>query len=86
MQAVREPYRSLAAELLPGTFPARDALHAQLSAQDLARRLSLRTLDRTKSELLGAMQRVPADSDEGRAVRLRLRDLDVERQRLLDAG
>jgi DNA primase len=29
---------------------------------------------------------VPADSDEGRAVRLRLRDLDVERQRLLDAG
>ncbi|HAN24442.1 MAG: DNA primase [Microbacterium sp.] len=86
VQAVREPYRSLAAELLTGTFPARDALHAQLSAQDLARRLSLRTLDRTKSELLGAMQRVPADSDEGRAVRLRLRDLDVERQRLLDAG
>lgn len=83
VSAVREPYRSLAAELLTGEFPARDDDHAVISVHDLARRLVMRSLDRRKRELLGAIQRVPADSDDGRAVRIELRELDAERQRLL---
>ncbi|QAY61342.1 DNA primase [Microbacterium protaetiae] len=83
VSAVREPYRSLAAELLTGEFPARDDDHAVVSAHDLARRLVTRSLDGRKRELLGAIQRVPADSEQGRAVRIELRELDAERQRLL---
>ena len=82
---VREPFRTLAAELLTADFPARDEAHALASATDLARRLLVRTLDREKTELLGAIQRVPADSEEGRALRIRLRDLDRHRQQLLEA-
>ena len=52
------------------------------SATSLARALLSRDLDAQKAELLGAVQRVPADSDEGRALRVRLRDLDLERHRL----
>lgn len=81
---VREPFRSLAAELLTSDFPARDEAHALASANDLARGLILRSLDSEKTGLLGAIQRVPADSAEGRELRLRLRELDLERQRLLD--
>ena len=62
-------------------FPARDEAGAVASATDLARRLVLRQLEHEKQELLGAVQRVPADSDGGRALRVRLRDIDVERQR-----
>ncbi len=80
--AVREPYRSLAAELLTADFPALTDEAAVASASDLARRLAARALDREKSELLGAIQRVPAESTEGRGIRLRLRELDLERQRL----
>ncbi|MFG6491972.1 DNA primase [Microbacterium sp. P03] len=83
--AVREPYRSLAAELLTSPFPARDDAHAVNSTIDLAHNLVLRSLDREKTELLGAIQRVSADSEEGRIVRLRLRELDVARQRLIEA-
>ncbi|WP_203579525.1 DNA primase [Microbacterium hibisci] len=83
---VREPYRSLAAELLAGDFPALSDEAAVASAGDLARRLVLRGLDREKAELLGAIQRVPADSDEGRGIRLRLRELDARRQALVDEG
>jgi DNA primase len=32
--------------------------------------------------LAGSIQRVPADSEEGRALRMQLRDLDAERRRL----
>lgn len=85
VSAVREPFRSLAAELLTADFPARDEPHAVASADDLARRLLVRTLEREKTELLGAIQRVLADSEEGRTLRLRLRDLDRQRQQLLDA-
>lgn len=85
VQAVREPFRSLGAELLTAEFPARDELHAVASAEDLARRLLIRRLEREKSELLGAIQRVPPESEEGRGLRIRLRDLDRERQRLLTA-
>ncbi|MBD3941071.1 DNA primase [Microbacterium sp. NEAU-LLC] len=81
---VREPYRSLAAELLAGNFPALDDDAAVASASDLLRRLVLRGLDREKAELLGAIQRVPADSEEGRGIRLRLRELDVRRQTVVD--
>ncbi|MBN9188496.1 MAG: DNA primase [Microbacterium sp.] len=84
VSAVREPYRTLAAELLTGVFPARDDEHAVASARDLARRVLLRSLDAEKRELLGAIQRVPPDSEEGRTVRLRLREIDADRQRLLD--
>ncbi|MFG6476622.1 DNA primase [Microbacterium sp. P06] len=83
--AVREPYRTLAAELLTSDFPARDEAHAIASANDLALNLLRRVLEREKTELLGAIQRVPADSTDGRTLRLRLRELDLERQRLVAA-
>ena len=81
---VREPYRALAAELLAGDFPALSDDGAVVSASDLARRLVIRGLDREKAELLGAIQRVPADSDEGRRIRLRLREIDAGRQAVVD--
>jgi DNA primase len=82
VSAVGDGERTLAAELLTGTFPARDEDHAVASARDLARRLLLREIDRQKSQLLGAIQRVSPDSEEGRSVRMRLREIDAERQRL----
>ncbi|WP_298038358.1 DNA primase [uncultured Microbacterium sp.] len=85
VNAVREPYRSLAGELLMSPFPAKDEAGAVASTADLARRMILRTLDREKNELLAAVQRVPADSDGGRALRVRLRDLDIERQRFTES-
>jgi DNA primase len=80
--AVREPFRSLAAELLTADFPALTDDEAVASASALCRRLIQRSLDREKAELLGAIQRVPADSEEGRTIRLRLRELDMSRQEL----
>ncbi|MEI3843593.1 MULTISPECIES: DNA primase [unclassified Microbacterium] len=85
VDAVREPYRSLAGELLMRAFPARDEAGAVASTTDLARRLIQRHLDREKHELLGAIQRVPPDSDGGRALRVRLRDIDLERQRFVES-
>ena len=82
VSTVREPFRSLGAELLASDFPALDDAAALSSASDLARRLVIRSLDAHKNELLGAIQRVPAASEEGRAIRLQLRELDAERQRL----
>jgi DNA primase len=82
VSTVREPFRSLGAELLASDFPALDDAAALSSASDLARRLVIRSLDAQKNELLGAIQRVPAASEEGRAIRLQLRELDAERQRL----
>jgi DNA primase len=79
---VREPFRSLAAELLTADFPALTDDEAVASASALCRRLIRRALDADKAELLGAIQRVPPDSEEGRAIRLRLRELDIRRQRL----
>lgn len=81
--SVREPYRGLAAELLAADFPARDEDGAVASATSLARGLLARGLEAEKAELLGAVQRVAADSEEGRALRMRLRDVDVERRVLL---
>ncbi|WP_336645683.1 DNA primase [Microbacterium sp. USHLN186] len=83
--AVREPYRALAGELLMMPFPARDEEGALASAADLCRRLILRSIEREKHELLGAVQRVPADSDGGRALRMRLRDVDAERMRFTES-
>ncbi|MGB3732176.1 DNA primase [Microbacterium sp.] len=83
--AVREPFRSLAGELLMMPFPAKDEERAVASATDLCRGLILRSIDHEKNELLGAVQRVLADSDGGRALRVRLRDLDLERQRFLES-
>ncbi|QMU98333.1 DNA primase [Microbacterium esteraromaticum] len=83
--AVREPYRSLAGELLMMPFPARDDEGALASSADLCRRLILRGIEREKQELLGAVQRVPADSDGGRALRMRLRDVDAERLRFAES-
>jgi DNA primase len=80
---VREPYRALAGELLAADFPALDDAAAVSSTTDLARRLVMRGLDAQKNELLGAIQRVPAASEEGREIRLRLRELDAQRQRLV---
>jgi DNA primase len=83
IEGVREPYRVLAAELLAAPFPARDEQGARASAVALARRMLGRAIDRQKAELLGAVQRVPAASEEGRTLRMRLRDLDAERHALL---
>ncbi|WP_194419772.1 DNA primase [Microbacterium abyssi] len=83
--AVREPYRTLAGELLMSPFPAKDEAGAVASTADLARRMIVRGLEREKQELLGAIQRVPADSDGGRALRMRLRDIDAERQRFAES-
>ena len=83
IENVREPYRGLAAELLAAPFPARDEQSAQASAVSLARRMLARAIDREKTELLGAVQRVPAASEEGRTLRMRLRDLDAQRHALL---
>jgi len=55
---------------------------ATVSATSLARRLVVRAVDQQKTELLGAIQRVAPDSEEGRSIRMRLRELDAERQRL----
>ncbi|MFB8385783.1 DNA primase [Microbacterium sp. NPDC055910] len=82
--AVREPYRSLGAELLAADFPALDDDVAVASAADLARRLIGRALESEKSEQLGAIQRVPPDSEAGRVIRLRLREIDAERRRLAE--
>lgn len=82
VSAVREPYRSLAAELLTADFPALTDEAATVSAASLAKRLIVRAVDQQKTELLGAIQRVAPDSEEGRAIRMRLRALDAERQRL----
>ncbi|MFJ4996748.1 DNA primase [Microbacterium sp. NPDC088619] len=85
VNSVREPYRSLAGELLMTPFPARNEEGAVASTTDLAKRLIMRILEHEKQELLGAVQRVPADSDGGRALRMRLRDIDVERQRFAES-
>jgi len=86
VEEVREPYRSLAAELLTTSFPARDEAQAIAIAADLARQLVLRSLEREKAELRSAIQRVRADSDEARDLGVRMRELDRERQRLLDSA
>ena len=83
VEAVREPFRSLAAELLTAEFPARTEEGAVVAANDLSRRLLVRELERQKAELLREVQRVPADTDEGRRLGLRLRGLEADRQRLI---
>lgn len=80
--AVREPYRALGGELLAADFPALDDEAAVSSTTDLSRRLVIRAIEGEKNELLGAIQRVPAASDEGRTIRIRLRELDAQRQEL----
>jgi DNA primase len=79
---IREPYRSLGGELLTSQFPALTDADAVASTSDLARRLIMRALNSQKTELLGAIQRVPPSSEEGRAIRMQLREIDAERQRL----
>lgn len=85
VNSVREPYRSLAGELLMTSFPARNEEGAVASTTDLSRRLIVRGLEQEKQELLGAVQRVPAESDGGRALRVRLRDIDLERRRFTES-
>ncbi len=82
VEGVPAAYRTLAGELLARDFPARDEEHAVGSINDLARQIIIGALQEQKNQLLGAMQRVPAESDEGRALRVRLRDIDAERARL----
>jgi DNA primase len=83
-ESVREPYRSLAVELLTSAFPALTEAEAATSALALCRRLRVRAIDAQKRELLGAIQRVAPDSEEGRAVRVSLRELDVRRRTLAE--
>ncbi len=82
VEATREPYRSLAVELLTATFPALTEAEAEASARSLCLRLRVRAVDREKIDLLGAIQRVSADSEEGRRVRVALRELDERRRGL----
>lgn len=83
-EGTREPYRSLAVELLTATFPALTEAEALASTRALCIRLQLRAMDQAKNELLGAVQRLPPDSPQGRDIRVRLRDLDLTRQALRD--
>lgn len=85
VDATREPYRGLAAELLTSSFPALTEIEAKTSARAMCRRLRLRAMDREKAELLGEVQRVSAESEQGRAVRVALRDLDQRRRTLADS-
>jgi len=85
VEAVREPYRSLAVELLTADFPALTEAEAAASTRSLARRLRIRAVDREKNELLGTIQRLPPDSEQGRTVRLALRELDARRRALTEA-
>ncbi|GAA4481749.1 DNA primase [Microbacterium panaciterrae] len=85
VDAVREPYRSLAGELLMAAFPAKDEESAKQSSAGLCRRLIVRGLDREKNELLGAIQRLPAESDGARAIARRLVEIDVERQKFIES-
>ncbi|MET0302784.1 MAG: DNA primase [Microbacteriaceae bacterium] len=82
VNSIREPYRSLGAELLAARFPAQTDDEAVASAADLARGLIARSIQAEKSDLLGAIQRVSPDSEEGRRIRLRLRELDLDRRLL----
>ncbi|MFT4137058.1 DNA primase [Microbacterium sp.] len=84
VESTREPFRSLAVELLTATFPARTAADAEASTVDLCRRLQVRAIERDKARLLGDVQRLPPDSPEGRAVRVRLRDLDARIRDLVE--
>lgn len=81
VDTIREPFRSLGSELLMSSFPALGETDAAASASDLMRRLIVRRLDGEKADLVRAVQRVPAESEEGRTIRLQLRELDLERQR-----
>ena len=83
-ESVREPYRSLAVELLTSAFPALTETEAAASALALCRRLRVRAIDAQKRELLGAIQRVAPESEEGRAVRVSLRELDLQRRALAE--
>ncbi len=85
VEATREPYRSLTVELLTADFPARTEDAARASTEALARHLLVRAIDREKAQLLAAVQRVDATSEQGRAVRVQLRDLDAKRRELMDA-
>ncbi len=77
-EQVREPYRTIATELLMTAFPARDDAQAVSVAAALLRNLANRSLKAEKAQLLGGLQRVAADSDEGRSIRERLRAIDNE--------
>ncbi|WP_344736913.1 DNA primase [Microbacterium awajiense] len=81
---IPEPFGSLGAELLAADFPALDDVRAVAAATSLARRVVGRGLDREKAELQGELQRVAPESEAGRALRIRMRDLDL-RRRALDA-
>ncbi len=83
VESTREPYRSLAIELLTAAFPALTEAEALTAVTALCRQLRIRAIDREKRELLGAVQRVPADSEEGRRVRIALRELDARRAALV---
>jgi DNA primase len=83
-ESVREPYRSLAVELLTSAFPALTETEAAASALALCRRLRVRAIDAQKRELLSAIQRVAPESEEGRAVRVSLRELDLQRRALAE--
>ncbi len=85
VDATREPYRTLAIELLTADFPAGTEQIARTTAIESLRGLRLRALDREKSELLGAMQRLAPSSEEFRAVGIRIRDLDTRRRALAEA-
>jgi len=83
VDGVREPYRSLAAEMLVAPFPARNEAGAVAATAETARGLVRRGLDEDKAQLLGAVQRVAPDSTEGRELGQRLMAIELERRRLL---
>ncbi|WP_434811320.1 DNA primase [Microbacterium sp. bgisy189] len=85
IDTTREPYRSLAAELLTGAFPALTEEEARASTKSLARRLRMRALERRKADLMSAQRRASTDFDEVRRIGLEIRDLDQQRRALAEA-
>ena len=84
-ESTREPYRSLAVELLTAPFPALTEEEARISAAALCRRLRIRAVEAEKAELLGAIQRLSPGSPQWRDAQVRSAELEKQRRVLREA-
>ncbi|WP_040164249.1 DNA primase [Microbacterium gorillae] len=82
VENVREPYRVLAGELLASEFHANSETAAKNVAAEHVRNLIDRDLKRQKHDLVGALRRATAESEEGRAISRRIVELEMETRRL----
>ncbi|MGZ0067754.1 DNA primase [Microbacterium arborescens] len=85
VDATREPYRTLAIELLTADFPAGTERIAQTTAMESLRKLRQRALEREKAELRSAQQRLEPGSPEFRSIGVAIRDLDLRLRQLMES-